>query len=53
MKVKELILTQQERYILLNLIEHEFKNILNLNSNIYFKLKGYEAELKKKYTKKL
>lgn len=41
----ELILTQDEKYILLNLIEGEFNTIKNLNANIFFKLKEYETDL--------
>lgn len=42
-----LLLTQEERYILLNLIEGEFNTIKNLNANIFYKLKEYQQDLRK------
>lgn len=46
-----LLLTKEERNILLNLIMGEFNNIKNLNGNIYFKLESYQKELHTIYKK--
>ena len=46
-----LLLTEEEKHILLNLIEGEFNNIKNLNGNIYFKLESYQKELHTIYKK--
>ena len=42
-----LLLTQEERYILLNLIEGEFENIKRQNANIFYKLEKYQQDLRR------
>ena len=42
-----LLLTEEEKYILLNLIEGEFENIKRQNANIFCKLEEYQIELRK------
>ena len=48
---EELILTQDERYILLNLIEGEFENIKRQNANIFYKLEEYQQDLRRIHKK--
>lgn len=43
----ELILTQEEKYTLLNLIEGEFENIKRQNANIFYKLEEYQQDLRR------
>ena len=48
---KPLDLTQDERYILLNLIEGEFENIKRQNANIFYKLEEYQQDLRRIHKK--
>lgn len=49
--MKELILTEKEKEILMNLILGEFNSIRTLNANIYFKIQEYEKDLHAIYKK--
>ena len=48
---KELILTEEEKYTLLNLIEGEFENIKRQNANIFYKLEEYQQDLRRIHKK--
>lgn len=49
--MKELVLTEKEKEILMNLILGEFNSIRTLNANIYFKIQEYEKDLHAIYKK--